>query len=263
MLSVIEYAADEHWLLFSIILSLCVGSFINVVIYRLPKMLECEDEVYQAAQFNLFLPGSSCPSCAMKIAFFDNIPLLSWLLLRGRCRYCRQHIAVRYPLVELCLMLTGIALAWRLGIGTDWFFMLALFAVLLALTVIDMEHQLLPDCLTLSLLWLGLLWHSVAHPYFLSAAVIGAVAGYLTLWLLYWGFRCMTGREGLGYGDFKLLAALGAWVGYEALPSVLLFASAGSLLWLLLRALRSGGWSQPLPFGPGLGMAGAEAVIFQ
>ncbi|HEJ7121156.1 type 4 prepilin peptidase 1 [Serratia marcescens] len=263
MLFALNAAADEHWLLFSAVLSLCVGSFINVVVYRLPVMLEREMETTQAERFDLVWPRSFCPSCTKQLSAFDNIPLLSWLLLRGRCRYCRRPISVRYPLVELFLMLMGIMLAWHLGIGLDWFFMLAFVALLLALAAIDSERQLLPDCLTLSLLWGGLLWHCLAHPAFLPAAVIGAMAGYLTLWLLYWGFRLATGREGLGYGDFKLLAALGAWGGYAALPSILLFASAGSLLWLLLRVWRGGDGTQPLPFGPGLATAGAGAVACQ
>lgn len=264
MLSAINAAADEHWLLFSTVLSLCVGSFINVVVYRLPIMLEREEmETTQVERLNLFLPRSFCPSCTLQLSALDNIPLLSWLLLGGRCRYCRRHISVRYPLVELFMMLVGGTLAWRLGIGMDWFFMLALVALLLALAAIDSERQLLPDCLTLSLLWIGLLWHCLAHPSFLPVAVIGAMAGYLTLWLLYWGFRLATGREGLGYGDFKLLAALGAWGGYGALPSILLLASTGSLLWLLLRMWRGGDGSQPLPFGPGLAVAGAGATAYQ
>ena len=184
MLFALNAAADEHWLLFSAVLSLCVGSFINVVVYRLPIMLEREMETAQAERFDLFWPHSFCPSCTKKLSAFDNIPLLSWLLLRGRCRYCRRPIAVRYPLLELFLMLMGITLAWRLGIGVDWFFMLVLVALLLALAAIDNQCQLLPDCLTLSLLWIGLLWHCLAHPAFLPAAVIGAMAGYLALWLL-------------------------------------------------------------------------------
>ncbi|HID8402456.1 prepilin peptidase [Serratia marcescens] len=263
MLSAINAVADEHWLLFSAVLSLCIGSFINVVVYRLPVMLEREMEMAQAERFNLFLPRSFGPCCTMKISALDNIPLLSWLLLRGRCRYCRTPISIRYPLVELLLMLMGITLAWRVGMGVDWFFMLAFAALLLALAAIDSERQLLPDCLTLSLLWAGLLWHCLAHPAFLPTAVIGALAGYLTLWLLYWGFRLATGREGLGYGDFKLLAALGAWGGYAVLPSILLFAATGSLLWLLLRVWRGGDGAQPLPFGPGLAAAGAGAVACQ
>lgn len=263
MLFAINAAANAHWLLLSAVLSLCIGSFINVVIYRLPIMIEREEKMVPAPQFNLLWPRSFCPSCTQKLSAFDNIPLLSWLLLRGRCRYCRSAIPVRYPLVELFLMLMGIMLAWRLGIGMDWFFMLAFVAGLLALATIDGEYQLLPDCLTLSLLWGGLLWHCLMHPTFLSAAIIGAIAGYLTLWLLYWAFRLATGREGLGYGDFKLLAALSAWGGYAALPSILLFASAGSLLWLLVHVMRGGDATQPLPFGPGLAMAGAGAVASQ
>ncbi|NIC28096.1 prepilin peptidase [Serratia plymuthica] len=267
MLSVIENMASDCWLLFSAVLSLCLGSFINVVIYRLPKMLEREEDERVNGRhpdvFNFFLPASTCPHCLEKIKPYDNIPLLSWLILRGRCRHCREDISSRYPLVELVTMLAGISIACFIGVGIDWFFMLALFSLLLALSAIDVERQLLPDCLTLSLLWAGLLWHSIAQPQFLPAAVIGAVAGYLTLWLLYWGFRLSTGREGLGYGDFKLLAALGAWGGYEALPPILLIGSSSSLIWLLLlRVMRSRSCSQPLPFGPGLAIAGWSWVLY-
>ncbi|RJF54808.1 prepilin peptidase [Serratia inhibens] len=268
MLFAIKNMASDYWLLFSAVLSLCLGSFINVVIYRLPKMLEREEFWVSNGNnpevFNFFLPGSTCPHCLEKIRPYDNIPLLSWLILRGRCRHCRVAISSRYPLVEWVTMLAGISIACFTGIGIDWFFMLALFSLLLALSVIDMDRQLLPDCLTLSLLWTGLLWHSIAQPQFLPAAVMGAVAGYLILWLLYWGFRLSTGREGLGYGDFKLLAALGAWGGYESLPQILLFGSSCSLLWLLLlRVMRSRSWSQPLPFGPGLAIAGWSWVVYR
>ncbi len=197
-----------------------------------------------------------------KLSAFDNIPLLSWLLLRGRCRYCRRPIAVRYPLLELFLMLMGITPAWRLGIGVDWFFMLVLVALLLALAAIDNQCQLLPDCLTLSLLWIGLLWHCLAHPAFCRRR---SLARWRAIW-----------RSGYCIGDFVWRPAARGWDtaisncwrrlapgGYAALPSILLFASAGSLLWLLLRAWRGGDVAQPLPFGPGLATAGAGAVACQ
>ncbi|MFG1174498.1 prepilin peptidase [Erwiniaceae bacterium CAU 1747] len=263
MLSVISYAGDKYWLLFSAVLSLCLGSFINVVIYRLPAMMENEDKLPLTKPLNLFLPHSFCPSCLTTLLSRDNVPLFSWLLLRGRCRYCRCRISARYPLIELFMMLTGIVLASYTGIGTDWLFMLLFAALLTALVAIDCHCQLLPDPLTLLLLWVGLLWHCMEHVSFLPAAIVGAVAGYMTLWLLYWAFRLATGREGLGYGDFKLLAALGAWGGYTSLPLILLFASGGSLIWLALRVLRGTCWSQPLPFGPGLAVAGAAAVVYQ
>ncbi|CAI0713867.1 prepilin peptidase [Serratia entomophila] len=267
MLTAIENMADERWLLFSAALSLCVGSFINVLIYRLPKMLDGDAEAgnnqVRLASFNLFFPASRCPHCSENIKPYDNIPLVSWVVLRGRCRYCRQNISLRYPLIEMAVLLAGVATAAFIGMGIDWLFMVALFSLLLALTAIDMERQLLPDCLTLSLLWVGLLWHGIAHPQFLPAAVMGAIAGYLSLWLLYWGFRLLTGREGLGYGDFKLLAALGAWTGYETLPHILLIGSSCSLAWLALQRVMGGrSWSQPLPFGPGLALAGAAMAAY-
>lgn len=268
MLALFDYIYGEYWVLFSVVLSLCIGSFINVVIYRLPKMLERETDEqvneHGAAVFNFFLPGSSCPHCFSTVRLYDNIPLISWLLLGGRCRDCRQRISLRYPLVELITLLAGVSMASFIGVGIDWFFMVVFFSLLLALSVIDMERQLLPDCLTLSLLWVGLLWHTLEHSWFLPTAVIGAIAGYLTLWLLYWAFRLATGREGLGYGDFKLLAALGAWGGYEVLPHILLIGSLGSLIWLLAqRAMRARNWSQPLAFGPGLALAGSGLVLYR
>lgn len=267
MLTAIENMATVRWLLFSAVLSLCVGSFINVLIYRLPKMLDGEaaagNSQCRLASFNLFFPASHCPHCLENIKPYDNIPLVSWVVLWGRCRSCRHRISLRYPMIELSVLLAGVLTAALIGVGIDWLFILALFSLLLALTAIDMERQLLPDCLTLSLLWVGLLWHGLAHPQFLPAAVMGVIAGYLSLWMLYWGFRLFTGREGLGYGDFKLLAALGAWTGFETLPHILLLGSFCSLAWLALQRVMVGrSWSHPMPFGPGLGLAGAAMVVY-
>lgn len=267
MLTAIENMADECWLLFSAVLSLCVGSFINVLIYRLPRMLDSEaangNSQGRPASFNLFFPASQCQHCSENIRPYDNIPLISWVILRGRCRYCRQNISLRYPIIEMAVLLAGVSTAAFIGMGIDWLFILALFSLLLALTAIDIKWQLLPDCLTLSLLWVGLLWHGIAHPQFLPAAVMGAIIGYLCLWLLYWGFRLLTGREGLGYGDFKLLAALGAWTGFESLPHILLIGSFCSLAWLALQRVMVGrSWSHPLPFGPGLALAGSAMVVY-
>lgn len=267
MSSAIENMDTVCWLLFSAVLSLCVGSFINVLIYRLPKMLDGEaaagNSQCRLASFNLFFPASHCPHCLENIKPYDNIPLVSWVVLWGRCRSCRHRISLRYPVIELAVLLAGVLTAALIGVGIDWLFILALFSLLLALTAIDMERQLLPDCLTLSLLWVGLLWHGLVHPQFLPAAVMGVIAGYLSLWMLYWGFRLFTGREGLGYGDFKLLAALGAWTGFETLPHILLLGSFCSLAWLALQRVMVGrSWSHPMPFGPGLGLAGAAMVVY-
>ncbi|TFZ48864.1 prepilin peptidase [Serratia proteamaculans] len=268
------------WPLFAGLIGLCIGSLLNVVIYRLPLMMQQEEKALvveylsrqspakplvaetSPARFNLFLPRSHCPDCKHALAWHDNIPLLSWLLLAGRCRYCRQTVGWVYPMIELVMALTATLLACYLSPGPDWVMMMVFGALLLPLAVIDFRHQILPDILTLTLLWCGLFWHWLAQPDFLADAVLGAIIGYLLLWLLYWGMWFMTQREGLGYGDFKLLAALGAWLGWQKLPEILLIASTATLLVTLLCAKkRADGWSQPQPFGPGLCAAGVICLM--
>ena len=256
-------------------LGLLVGSFLNVVIARLPRMLETawRDECSawsnssvaqeQTAPFNLVSPRSRCPHCQTPIRAFDNIPVVSWLALRGRCRSCRAAIAWRYPLVEIaaaglaCLAAThfGPGLAAIAAAGFCW--------VLLVLAVIDLDTMLLPDDLTLPLLWAGLTLNlrSVFVP--LETAVIGALAGYLCLWLVYWGFKLATGKEGMGHGDFKLLAALGAWLGWQALPVIVLSAAGvGAVVGLGLIFLRRLGRDKPIPFGPFLAAAGVIYLLW-
>lgn len=270
---------EASWLQAAIggVLGLLVGSFLNVVIHRLPRMLErrwAEDcaaahdpspaETPVAAPFNLAQPRSHCPHCGHTIRWHENIPLLSYALLRGRCSACRAPIGRRYPLVELA---TGLLFAWCLWRwGWSWgAASWCLFAAtLVALTLIDWDTTLLPDDLTLPLLWAGLIaaalgWTGTS----LHDAVWGAVGGYLSLWLVYWGFKLATGKEGMGYGDFKLFAALGAWFGWLALaPLILLASTIGALVGIAMKlrgSLREGG---VVPFGPFLALAGIVGMVF-
>jgi leader peptidase (prepilin peptidase) / N-methyltransferase len=265
-------------LVFAVLLGLLVGSFLNVVIYRLPVMMDREWRQQCAAlsgpaasasataePFNLVRPRSACPSCKAPIKARHNVPLLGWLWLRGRCAACRAAIPVRYPVIEAFTGLVSGFLVWHFGYTLDAAAALLLTWALIALTVIDLDHQLLPDSITLPLLWAGLLFHVVAGPHAdaspfastLSDAVIGALAGYLSLWLVYHGFRLVTGKEGMGYGDFKLFAALLAWFGYQMfLPILLLSAMAGAVVGLALVALGRHGRQEPIPFGPYLAAAG-------
>lgn len=250
------------------VLGLVIGSFLNVVIFRLPLMLERQwrDEAQRAlgervisstARFDLWWPRSQCPHCHQPIAARDNVPLVGWLVLRGRSRCCQQPIAWRYPLVE---MTTGVVFAasgvlWSPGVALlgAW----VLLSFLIALAAIDAQTLLLPDAMTLPLLWLGLLCNLNAGFVSLESAVMGAMAGYLSLWLLYWAFKRLTGKEALGQGDFKLLAALGAWLGWQALPNVVLVAALSGLLVTGYCRWRSGGdFDQPLAFGPWLALGG-------
>lgn len=262
------------WHMMAGMLGASIGSFLNVVIYRLPLMIKNQDREiindYLSLQgggrndislnrdaVNLFWPRSRCPACRKKIAFYDNIPLLSWLLLCGRCRRCDARISWRYPIVEMVMMLITLWLTWSPAAGFSWAFLLAFSAIVLALAMIDYDHLILPDSLTGTLLWLGLLWHCFYHEATLFHAVIGAVVGYTSFWLLYHVSKQIMGKECLGYGDLKMLAALGAWFGWQHLPDVVLIASGTSILGLLI--MRRGKDSireHMFPFGPGLALAG-------
>lgn len=257
---------------FAAILGLLLGSFFNVVIARLPRMMElrwqrecaqARDEVIpEQPAFNLAVPASHCPKCRAPVAGYDNIPLLSWLLLRGRCRHCKVRISALYPLVELTAAIIPVVCLWVFGINSEAVAYTVLLWTLLILTVIDLQHMLLPDQLTLPLLWVGLLGALWWLPVTPQDAIIGAVAGYLFLWALYWLFRLLTGKEGMGYGDFKLLAALGAWLGWQMLPIVILLGSAsGALIGGALILLQRHKQGVPLPFGPFL-VAGALIALF-
>ncbi len=252
---------------------LFVGSFLNVVIARLPVMLErrwaaeCAElrgeEIAEGAPFNLMLPRSRCPQCGAAIRPWHNIPLLGWLSLRGRCADCQAPISARYPLVELVTGMLFAVLAWRFGPSLMLAGSLLLVGALIALTFIDADTQLLPDDITLPLMWAGLLFHLLTDTLPLSDVVVGAMAGYLSLWSVYWAFKLVTGKEGMGYGDFKLLAALGAWLGWQMLPLIILLSSLVGALWgiAMLAAARMGR-GQPLPFGPYLAAAGLIALIW-
>ena len=262
------------------LLGLLVGSFLNVVIHRLPIMMErswqqeyrdyfdesSSDEEQSVAvpeRFNLMVPRSACPHCGHAITALENIPILSWLMLRGRCRGCQARISARYPLVELCTGLATLAIAWHFLLGWPLLGALLLTWTLIALTFIDLDKMLLPDQLTLPLLWLGLLLNISGHFVSLQDAVLGAMFGYLVLWSLYWSFKLLTGKEGMGYGDFKLLAALGAWLGWQALPLILILSSlVGAIVGITLLLLRRHQQGNPIPFGPYLAMAGWIALLW-
>lgn len=255
------------------VLGLLVGSFLNVVIHRLPKMLEADwqyqcaelrgDAAVMPAAYNLWIPRSACPSCGHAISALENIPIISWLALRGRCRSCGSAIGVRYPAVELMAALLAVAVAWKYGPSMALVGSLVFLWALLALAFIDLDTTLLPDALTLPLVWLGLLFNLFGTFTTLQSAVIGAMAGYISLWLVYWSFKLLTGKEGMGYGDFKLLAAIGAWLGWELLPVTILLSSlVGALAGLLMIALVRHDRRIPIPFGPYLAGGGMVALFF-
>ncbi len=256
------------------VLGLLIGSFLNVVIYRLPLMLEAQwkaesaeiagQELPEAETFNLLVPRSRCPKCQHAIAWYENMPVLSYLFLRGRCSACKAPISLRYPLVELASGALFFYCGWTWGVSPSALLWGLFSATLVTLTLIDWDTTLLPDDITLPLLWAGLIaaalhWTSPSLP----DALWGAVAGYMSLWLVYWGFKLVTGKEGMGFGDFKLYAALGAWFGWQALVPIILMASViGAAMGIAMKfasSLREGGY---VPFGPFLAGAGLTAMIF-
>jgi len=257
------------------VVGLCVGSFLNVVIHRLPKMMErgwraeCAELSGASAPdqpvYNLLVPRSQCPSCGHPIGALQNIPLVSYLVLRGRCAACNAPISARYPTVELLTAALTVAAVVKFGATPAGLAACVLLWMLTALTFIDIDTQLLPDNLTLPLLWAGLLANllGAVPEVSLRDAVIGAIAGYLTLWVVYWLFKLIRGKEGMGYGDFKLLAALGAWLGWKALPLIILLASAvGAIVGIGLVVFKGRDHQIPLAFGPYLAVAGAIALFF-
>ncbi|SHL16887.1 prepilin peptidase [Phytopseudomonas punonensis] len=273
---VIEFLAGNipAFVFCALVIGLLVGSFLNVVIHRLPKMMfrdwriqarevlklpaEPADETY-----NLILPHSSCPHCQHEIRPWENIPVISYLFLRGKCSGCKAKISLRYPLVELSCGLLSAYIAWHLGFGWQVAGMLVLAWGLLAMSLIDADHQLLPDTLVLPLLWLGLIANNFGLFTSLEDALWGAVAGYLSLWSVFWLFKLVTGKEGMGYGDFKLLAMLGAWGGWQILPLTILLSSVvGAVLGVIMLRLRAASTSTPIPFGPYLAIAGFIALMW-
>lgn len=253
---------------------LLIGSFLNVVIYRLPKMMErqwaveCAEINSQVAQpaepFNLMVPRSKCPHCGHQIQWYENIPVMSYLALRGKCSACKASISPRYPVVEIATGLLFFASIWQWGANATGFSWCVFSAMLLALALIDWDTTLLPDDLTLPLLWLGLIAAAMQWtPTSLQSSLWGAVAGYLALWSVYWLFKIVTGKEGMGYGDFKLLAALGAWFGWQALiPIILISSILGAVVGIAMKftsGLREGGY---IPFGPFLAGAGLAALLW-
>ena len=269
-----------------LILGLMVGSFLNVVIHRLPKMMElgwrqqCAEfssagqadsvspeaasgELATHPPYNLIVPRSACPHCNHPISAWENIPIVSYLLLRGKCRGCGAAISPRYPIIEAISGLLCSYAAWHFGFGPAGAGALLLIWALLALTAIDFDTQLLPDDITLPLLWTGLLFNLSGVYTDISSAVLGAVFGYLALWLVYWGFKLATGREGMGYGDFKLLAALGAWMGWQMLPLIILLSSlVGAVVGITLIVALKHGRNIPIPFGPYLAGGGLIALFW-
>lgn len=272
-LSLFTFPASSLAVAVAGVLGLLIGSFLNVVIYRVPKMMQRESDNYIAFEsdqpvphtdrFNLLVPRSACPQCGHGITALENIPVLSYLVLGGKCRACKAVIPLRYPLIELSAGVLSAVLVWRYGAGVKGLSALAFTYFLIALTFIDADTQLLPDDLNYPLLWCGLLFNLQGTYVALPDAVIGAVAGYLSLWTIYWLFKLATGKEGMGYGDFKLLAALGAWFGWAMLPVIILLSSVvGALVGIGLILFTKRGRDNPMPFGPYLAAAGMIALFF-
>ena len=265
------------------LIGLIVGSFLNVVIHRLPKMLERDWDGQAAelleqknladvakklrsadsARYNLMTPASACPHCSHKIRAYENIPIISYVFLRGRCSSCKTPISIRYPIIEAISGVLAAYIGWRFGFTLAMAAALVFAWSLVALTAIDIDTQLLPDDITLPLLWVGLLVNLNNGFTPLPLAVIGAVAGYLSLWSVYWLFKLTTGKEGMGYGDFKLLAAIGAWLGWKMLPIVILLSSlVGAIVGIALIVFTRHGRNTPIPFGPYLAAAGLMALFW-
>ena len=276
-MTIINALESSDSLLFSVclVLGLFVGSFLNVVVYRLPIMMErgwrreCQEflelppEAVEEKPFNLAIPRSACPSCGSLVKWWQNVPVLSWLLLRGKCYSCRARISIEYPIVELLTGLLSVAVAVKFGASLQTCFALLFTWALICLALIDLHTTLLPDSITLPLLWLGLLISLL--PVFVDshAAILGAAAGYMTLWLVFQTFKLITGKEGMGFGDFKLLAALGAWLGLAMLPLIILLSSlTGAVIGIAMMIFFKHQRDKPIPFGPYLAIAGWIALMW-
>ena len=260
----------------SVLLGLVIGSFLNVVVYRLPIMMErawrheCRvflqlPEAGEERQepFNLMVPDSHCPHCHHAVRAYENIPVLSYLVLRGRCSECGQRISIRYPMLEVFTALISVLTVWRFGVSMETVFALIFSWSLIALSMIDFDHQLLPDSITLPLLWLGLVLSLFGFFTDSHSSILGVAAGYMSLWSVYHLFKLATGKEGMGFGDFKLLAMLGAWMGWQMLPLIILLSSVvGAIVGTLLAFFLKRGRNTPIPFGPYLAAAGWIALLF-
>ena len=256
------------------VFGLMIGSFLNVVIYRLPKMMQAEWRLqchefleieYQETEkpINLLLPVSHCPHCGVSIPFYRNIPVLSYVLQKGRCANCGEKISIRYPLVEILTASLTMAVAYRFGVSWVALTGMLLSWVLITLALIDYDTQLLPDSLTLPMIWLGLGFSLI--PLFVNStdSIIGAISGYMLLWTVYHVFKIVTGKEGMGFGDFKLLSMLGAWLGWKMVPVIILFSSfAGAFIGILLMVFKGHNKEKPIPFGPYLAIAGWFSLIY-
>lgn len=279
-----EYMATSipFYICFVFGMSLLIGSFLNVVIYRLPVMMKNEwqsqidahiadskglEYVDNKTTFNLIKPDSTCPKCQHKIRAWENIPLISWLFLRGKCSACKTAISVRYPLIELLTALLSAWVAYKLGFTPTAFGFIFCTWLLVAMTFIDIDEMLLPDTLTLSMLWIGLLLAAYVDgnpgAVSLTDAVIGGAAGYMSLFTVYWAFKLITGKEGMGFGDFKLLAAIGVWVGWQHLPIVILLSSVvGAVVGIALMMIKRKDSTLAIPFGPYLAAAGFLTMLY-
>jgi len=267
-------AADLAISLIAGLFGLLIGSFLNVVIHRLPKMMQHESDNYCAVEagkpevhierYNLMVPRSACPHCHHQITALENIPVVSYLVLRGKCSNCKAPISPRYPAIELLTGVLSALVVWKLGTGWQGLGGLFLLYFLIALTFIDADTQFLPDDLTYPLIWAGLLININGTYVSLHDSVIGAAAGYLALWSIYWVYKLVRGREGMGYGDFKLLAALGAWMGWATLPAIVLMASlVGAVTGIALMVANRRGLDYQIPFGPYLAAAGLITFLYR
>ena len=277
ILTVFE-AVPSFFYLCVILLSLMVGSFLNVVVYRLPKMLEREwysecreflgDEVKNIPvkdlpEMTLSKPDSTCPKCGHKIRFYENVPVLSWLFLKGKCSQCKNAISMRYPLVEMTTSLLSVVIAVIYGPTLSTLLLIILTWGLIALTLIDVDHMLLPDQIVMPLLWFGLLININGTFVPLSDAVIGAAVGYMSLFSVFWLFKLVTGKEGMGFGDFKLFALFGAWIGWQLLPLLILMASlVGAIVGISLMVFKNHQRDQAIPFGPYIAIAGWITILW-
>ncbi len=257
------------------ILGLLIGSFLNVVIFRLPVMMESDwqqqccdlldidDAKYKKNNLNLITPRSRCPSCDHQISALENIPVISFLFLKGKCSNCKNNISIRYPLIELVSAITVTIVAFYYGVSLQAFFAICLTWALIALSMIDFDHQLLPDDITLPFLWLGIIINLFDVFTNIESSILGAIFGYGSLWLVYISFKLVTGKEGMGHGDFKLLAVLGAWFGWQSLPLIIILSSVvGASIGILLMIFKSYNRTTAIPFGPYLAIAGWVSMLW-